>query len=367
MRGSYVPAPHGTTLPARHRRRPASHHHVAAGGMATLVTTSAPTSPGARWPATMRAAASSVVPATHARPDAAATRRCPAAAAASATTAATVMATCRRRRPRWLVQCRPCSARISASSRLPRCAGTLAHHGPLRNGWRVAREPCTNRQPRGGPHGEVAVLPVRPGEPLVETPQLDQRVAPHRQIGRDPSGVLECGHVALLVGQSPVRGPRHDDLGLRGRDVGRSGGKVGGQSLGPRRHGDDVVVEEDDPRCRRGFPPEVPSRRRTSTVTPEDGRVRCQFVRHGQGRTRGSPVVHEHDRPRSLRLCGQRVQQRVERAPTNRRHDDRCVKPPVDGSSSRPGTDRLPTRRSARRRSTPGRRVANRPSVAPPC
>jgi hypothetical protein len=112
-------------------------------------------------------------------------------------------------------------------------------------------------QPGAGvhhPQREVGVLAEGPGETLVEAADRGQRGAAVGQVGGDPAAGGQAGGAALPVGGRAIGRQGHPDPALAARGVGGQRGQVVGEPGVPVGVGDDVVVEEGDPR-RAGGPP----------------------------------------------------------------------------------------------------------------
>ncbi|OLE22973.1 MAG: hypothetical protein AUG49_17440 [Catenulispora sp. 13_1_20CM_3_70_7] len=142
----------GQGAAVRYRHTPARYQDTAAGGIRTLVATIAAISAGACGPRRIRVMANSAVPAAHSTAAAAPAARRPRENAPAAARPVAVTSACTGRRPIGTpaIRCQSalCRRRIKASSALPRCARTLAHHpGFGRTGWEVRRVPYSSRQP----------------------------------------------------------------------------------------------------------------------------------------------------------------------------------------------------------------------------
>ena len=117
---------------------------------------------------------------------------------------------------------------------------------------------------------EVGVLPIGPGEPLVETSDGGEGGPAVCDVGGGPPGALQATHVALPVGRH--RWQRHGDPALARPDVGTKTGEIGGEIAQPRPGWDDVVVEEHDPLGARSHPTRVAgSCRAPATARDHDG------------------------------------------------------------------------------------------------
>jgi hypothetical protein len=84
-------------------------------------------------------------------------------------------------------------------------------------GERVQRPAATLNDPIASlhdPKGDVCVLPVRPREAGVESPDLLQDIPSVGHIGSRELGPFKADDYSLLIRGPPARGARHDNLAL---------------------------------------------------------------------------------------------------------------------------------------------------------
>ena len=187
----------------------------------------------------------------------------------------------------------PCVGRVAAlaSDRRPPARRT----DRVKYGTSAARDLVTGR---ADAQREIGVLAIRPGEVFVEAADPLQHRAAVREVGGDEGGRFETGDIAFPIRRPAIGGQRHDDATLHAADRGVAIGRVEivAESLEPRSHRDDVVVEERDPIRVGCAPADVPCRGGAPTAVRGehlDPVTECLVV-YGDGRRPLGAVV-DHD------------------------------------------------------------------------
>ncbi len=229
-------------------------------------------------------------------------------------------------RPRAPLPASPVLASHGSVVRVPRLRAQAGPHSrrPDRVAYPPLAAPQLPAQVRH-PQRKVAVLPVRPGEPLVEPASVGERGAPVSHVRGDPPGGGQPERGALRVGRPPSGWPGHRDGTLDPPHVRLRLVELDAQLPCPVPAHHDVVVEEDHPLGgHRRPPPGVPRGGRAPPIERDHGHPVRQRCWHRHGKRGGSvpPVVREHHLAgrvtRRRHRRGERVQARLKRRAAHR-------------------------------------------------